>query len=433
MFGNKKKWFLMGAVLSILGSVPAYQAISPAFASTDPDGHGHAHEENEEGHVPGEKDEHGHDHDEKPAANDPHDHSESEEGDEHGHSEEEGHEEGTLKLSPEQLEASGIRTLQVRQGNLSQQVSVPGRIISDADRMAQIVPKVSGVVIEARKNLGDKVQKGEVLALIESREMAEASAEYQGALRALDLARTTFNREKKLWDKKVTAEQDYLTSKNALQEAQIRFDLAKQKMQTLGSSVDAANPSRFHELKSPLDGVVIERDLTLGSFADTSSRAFTVADLSVLWVETAITPNDLSSVKEGQSAVVESGGRQGQGKIIFISPVINADTRSAKAIIELPNPEGLWRSGDYSNVSILTSSQQTGAIIPMEAIQTIEGQTVVFVKTSEGFEKRNVLTGKRGGNSVEITSGLTANEEIAIGNTFVLKAEVGKSEAEHAH
>lgn len=432
---KKKKWMLTAAVLAVLAGVPAYHAISPSFAAPDKDGHGHEHEEGEEEHASGQKDEHGHEHDEKPAANDPHDHASPKEGgDGHGHEEGgEEHEEGAIKLLPEQLEASGINVVPVRQGSLSHQVNVPGRIMADADRMAQIVPKVSGIVVEARKNLGDKVEKGEVLALIESREMAEASAEYQASIRAAELARTTFNREKSLWEKKVTAEQDYLSAKNASQEAQIRLDLAKQKMQALGGDSENGTASRYHELKSPLDGLVVERELTLGAFADTSSRAFTVADLSVLWVEISIAPNDLPRVKEGQEAIIESAGKQGEGKLIFVSPVINPDTRSAKAIIELENPDGQWRSGDYSNVSIITSTQQSGMTIPLEAIQMIEGKPVVFVRTEEGFERREIVSGKKDGKNVEISSGLKPGEQVAIGNTFVLKAEAGKSEAEHAH
>lgn len=371
------------------------------------------------------------------AAEDDHGHATEEKGDDHGHDEdehshgEEGHDEGTLKLSPEQMKASGVQTTLVREGSLSHQVNVPGRIVADADRMAQIVPKVSGVVTEARKNLGDTVKKGEVLALIESREMAEAAAEYQAAARSAELARTTHNREKTLWEKKVTAEQDYLTAKNAWQEAQIRLDLARQKIETLGGTNGKA--SRYHELKSPLDGLVVERELTLGEFVDTSHKAFMVADLSVLWVETAIAPDDLPKVKEGQAAIVSGGGKQGEGKLIFVSPVINPDTRSAKAIIELNNADGAWRSGNYANAAIVTDTQGAGLIVPLQAVQTIEGKPVVFVKTGEGFEKRDIALGKKDSENAEIAQGLVPGEEVAIGNTFVLKAEAGKSEAEHSH
>lgn len=428
---KKKKWMLAGAVIALLVGVPAYQLISPSFAAADKEGHPHAHEEDEAKHVPGQKDEDGHDHPAEPAQNDPHDHGAAE-GGEAGEGEGHGEEEA-LTLTPEQLQVAGVQTATVKQGDLSHEVTVPGRIIADADRLAQIVPKVSGVVVEARKNLGDSVKKGDVLALIESPDMAAASAEFQAAGRSAELARTTYRREETLWKKKVTAEQDYLTAKNAWQEAQIRLDLAKQKMQTLGGSSEKGKPSRYHELKSPLDGLVIERNLMLGEFVDTSRNAFTVADLSVLWVETAIAPNDLPSVKEGQDVVIDGSGKQGKGKLIFVSPAINPDTRSAKAIVELENSNGTWRSGDYANASIITGTQEAGLVIPKVAIQTVEGKPTVFVKTAKGFERRVITPGKSDAQQTEVSEGLEVGEEIAVGNTFILKAEAGKAEAEHSH
>lgn len=420
-----KPILLLGtAIIALTGVIAWKEVIKPAIAASEEHGDEHGHQEGEEAHD-AEKEEHGHGHE---AAEKPH-----EEGhDEHG-GEEGGHDEGGLKLSPEQLTASGVQVVQVKQGSLSHEVSVPGRIVADADRMAQIVPKVSGIVIEARKNLGDTVKKGEVMALIESREMAEAVAEYQAASRSVELARTTHNREKTLWEKKVTAEQDYLTAKNEWQEAQINADLAKQKLETLGYTGGKATPSRYHELKSPLDGLVVERELTLGEAVDTSHKAFTVADLSVLWVETAIAPDDLPFVKEGQEAIIQGADIKDRGKLIFVSPVISPDTRSAKAIIELPNAEGKWRSGDYATALIVTAMQEAGVVVPKDALQTIEGKSYVFVKTAEGFEKREVSTGKTDSQHIEIISGLKSGEQIAIGNTFTLKAEAGKAEAEHAH
>ncbi len=420
---NIKSILLIGAgIMAISGAFAWHEIVKPSLAATAEHGDGHGHEEGEESHD-AKKEEHGHGHKKEEKGHD--DHGEGEEAEEH--------EEGGLKLTPEQLSASGVKIFEVKKGSLSHEVSVPGRIISDADRIAQIVPKVSGVVIEASKNLGDTVKKGEVMALIESREMAEAVAEHQAASRAVELAKTTYNREKTLWEKKVTAEQDYLAAKNEWHEAQINVDLTKQKLETLGHTSGKGTPSRYHELKSPLDGVVIERELTLGEAVDTSHKAFTVADLSVLWVETAIAPDDLPFVKEGQEAIVQGADRKDTGKLIFVSPVIHPDTRSAKAIIELANPEGKWRSGDYATALIVTDTQEVGVVVPNEAIQTMEGKPHVFVKTPDGFEKREVSAGKSDSQHVEILSGLQFGENVAIGNTFTLKAEAGKSEAEHAH
>lgn len=409
------------AVVALSGGVVSWNyVISPSLAA-ESHGDSHDHEEGEEKHDEGKEEQHGHGHE-----------------DEHGHGggKEEGeHAEGVIPLSAEQIAAAGIKVAAVGPGKLAREVSVPGKVVAAADRMAQIVPKVGGTVTEARKNLGDTVEKGEILALIESREMAESVADYLAAKRAEELARTTFNREKGLWDKKITAEQDYLTAKNSHQEAKIKLDLAKQKLQALGhdGEVSSNGNSRFHELRSPLPGRVIARELTLGEYVDTTHSAFTVADLSVVWVESAIAPGDLPFVKEGLMANVAGSGGKSEGKLIFVSPAIDPETRSAKAIIELDNAESKWRPGEFANAAIATSAQDTDFIVPKDAIQTIEGKAVVFVLNDKGFEKRDVATGREDSRHVEILSGVSFGEPVAVSNTFTLKAELGKSEAEHEH
>lgn len=356
---------------------------------------------------------------------------------EHGHEEDGGHEEeeGHISLTTAQIKAAGINVTTIGAGTLSREVRVPGKIIAAADRMAQIVPKVGGIVTEARKNLGDAVEKGDVIALIESREMAEAVAEQLAAKRAEELARTTFNREKGLWSKKITAEQDYLNAKNVHQESVIRLDLAKQKLQALGHAgdIDPKGNARFHELKSPLSGRVIGRELTLGEYVDSTHAAYTVADLSVVWVETAIAPVDLSVVQEGQIANITNGPVSATGKLIFVSPVIDPETRSAKAIIELDNADGAWRPGTFVNADISTSTQDAALRIPKDSVQAIDGKSVVFVQNTDGFEPREVRVGRADSQHIEILSGVRPGESIATSNTFTLKAELGKSEAEHEH
>ncbi|MES2729007.1 MAG: efflux RND transporter periplasmic adaptor subunit [Pseudomonadota bacterium] len=399
---HKTALYLSAAALS-LGGLAYYQYI-PVVQAADVHGHQHGHEENETAHSA-----------EKAA--------------------EEAHSDGEITLSPEQIKAAGVEVQAVGGGTLSKEVTVPGKIVTAADRMAKIVPKVSGIVTDAKKNLGDTVAKGDVMAVIESREMAEAVAEYQAAKRALELTGTTFKREKGLWEKKITAEQDYLSARNANQEAQIKRDLAKQKLQALGQSGGGATDKlRFYDVKAPMAGRVIARDLTLGQHVDTTHTAFEIADLSVVWVETAIAPGDLAYVREGQEATISgSDNHTDTGKLIFVSPVIDPETRTAKAIIQLDNQDSHWRAGDFATAAIATSAQDAGLIVPKDAIQSADGKNIVFVRNDHGFERRDVTIGNEDSGAVEIVSGLSDGESIAISNTFTLKAELGKSEAEHSH
>lgn len=388
-------------------------------------------------HAHGGEDDHDHAHGEArsdtPAA--PQQAGDNDHGHAHGDEDEEDeHAEGSIDLTPAQIAAAGIQTAAAQKGTLAQGISTPGKIIPAADRMAEIVPKLGGIVTEVRKNLGDTVQKGETLALIESREMAETLADFQAAKRAEELARTTFNREKNLWDKKITAEQDYLSARNAHQESRIRLEAAKQKLQAIGyDEKTSGTEARFLALTSPIAGRIIDRALTLGAYVDSPQAVFTVADLGVVWVETALPPGNLGFFKEGQEAVISSGNHEARGKLIFISPAISADTRTAKALIELGNAGGLWRPGAFVTALITSPAAETMLLVPKSALQTIEGQAAVFIRTAHGFEKRAVMTGQQDSRQVEIISGLQEGEEIAITGTFTLKAELGKSEAEHAH
>lgn len=369
-------------------------------------------------------------------AGDDHGHGHEEAG-EHGHDGDEDHAEGVIRLTPAQIDAAGITVAPVSAETITGSMTVPGRIVPDETRMAQVTPKIAGTVTSVKKNLGDSVEKGETLAEIESREMADAAAEYRAAVQSEEITRTILNRERTLWERKITAQQDYLDARNAHQEASIRTELARQKLRTLGHD-DASlkrGVSRFHILNAPIAGRIIEREITPGAFADTGTPAFTVADLSVVWANIALPPDAMGTVREGQSARITGGAGETGGTVIFISPAVDTDTGAAKAIIEIPNPDGLWRPGLFISASIVAGDEKTdaGLSVPKSAIQTVEGKPSLFVRTDEGFEIRPVTTGRDDGTRVEIISGVKQGEPVAVTNSFTLKAELGKAEAEHSH
>ena len=374
-------------------------------------------------------------------------HEEGEKGDHgesagHAHDEKESGGEGLIKLSEAQILAAEINLAPVAVGKLAKEIAVPGRIAINANAQAKIVPRLSGTVARIEKLLGEQVNAGDLLAVIESREMADAKADYLASLRAEELARSIFEREERLWKQKVTAEQDYLTAKNAQQGALIKLDVAHQKLHTIGLSDEeiTALPKlsdeaqyRSYEIRSPIAGSVTSRDVVLGQTVGTDKDIFTIAEISKVWVEMAIAPGDLGFAREGQDVRVEAGSQIGIGKIIALSPIIDPETRSAKAIAELDNAGSVWKLGDYVNARLLAADEDARLIVPNAAIQTVEGKKVVFVSGKEGFRVRPITTGREDSNNVEVISGVSAGEEIATSNTFTLKAELGKSEAEHEH
>jgi len=350
--------------------------------------------------------------------------------------------EGFVKLSAAQVRAAGIETAPVAGGKLIKETVVPGRITINADKQAKIVPRLSGAVVKINRRLGEAVAENEVLAVLESREMADGKAEFLAARRAEELAKSVFDRNQQLWRDKIVAEKDLIASRNAHQHALIKLDLAHQRLHTmgLGEGEIAALPSvadeasfRFYEIRSPIAGRVTARNLLLGQAVATDKEIFTVAELSTVWIEMAVAPGDLPLAKEGQRVWVRSAGREIAATVIALSPVIDPDTRSAKAIAEIDNTSGAWNLGDFVSARLVTGEHEVNLLVPREAIQRIKGKNAVFVSARGGFTVRPVITGREDSRSVEILDGLDFAEMIAVANTFTLKAELGKAEAEHQH
>jgi cobalt-zinc-cadmium efflux system membrane fusion protein len=362
----------------------------------------------------------------------------------HGHTDEHGHqEENIVPLTSDQIKDLGIQTTIAGPGELSVTISTRGKIILHPDRLSHILPKISGVAKEARKNIGDRVKEGEVLAILESREMADIKASYLAAKEKESLTFSLLEREKRLHEKKVSAEQDYINAKSVYAEAKISLQLAKQKLRAFGIDDDEIkglsnenDPDlRIYAIRSPMDGIVIARHINKGEFIENTVTIYEIADLSTVWIEIGIYPKDLVRVKEGQMIDISLpvDRKIAKAKIIYLSPIIQDETITAKAVAELKNPNGEWRPGSFVKVDIATEDVFAPIVISKEAIQEIDGKEFIFVRIPEGFEKRQAQIGVSDHENVEILSGLSSGEEYASSKTFLLKADLGKKEAEHEH
>lgn len=396
-------------------SVPALAVKSDAVAHED---------EKESGHDQNGSGEHGHDHD-------------------HGsHGKEGTEQEGLVKLTLAQIAASGIDVSAVTSGTLVKEIAAPGRIAVNANTHAKITPKLPGTVAKIMVQVGDEVKEDQLLATLESREIADAKSEFLAAKRIEELTKSVLVREQRLWKQKVTAKQDYLTAGSAHKEAVIKLDLAHQKLHAIGLSeneIGALSGSsdesghRFYELRAPMAGRVVARDLVVGQVVTTDKEVFATADLSNVWVEIAVAPSDLAFAKVGQEVRVESGGRTGVAKVVFVSPTIDAETRSAKVVAQLTNTDDAWHLGDYVNAHLVSGGLDAALVVRRDAIQNVGGEKAVFVEEAGGFRVRRITTGREDATNVEILSGLEPGEVIATKNTFTLKSELGKAEAEHEH
>ncbi|MGC1860965.1 MAG: efflux RND transporter periplasmic adaptor subunit [Methylocystis sp.] len=347
---------------------------------------------------------------------------------------------GQIKLSDEQIAAANIEIAAAASGALARRVTVPALVTPDPDRVARVAAKVAGTVAELRKKLGDPVLKGEVVAVIDSREVADAKSEFLAAAVNYDLQNTLFAREKGLFEKKITAEQIFLKAKTNFAEAKLRLDLARQKLASLDLSESeisalAQQPMsalRRKDIHAPISGRVIERLVSLGQPVGGEGQAkelYVLADLSVVEADLAIPVADLPLVREKQSvSLATPEGRDVDGAVVFVNAMLTPETRTGHAIASFENAEHLLRPGSLLNAKIALSKTPVAVKVPRAAVQMVNNDATVFVRTAEGFMKRKVETGESDDDSVEIRSGLAASELIATTNTFVLKAEAGKAD-----
>ena len=343
--------------------------------------------------------------------------------------------EARVTLSDQQVKQNGIEVLTAGPTRIESALQLIGEIRFNQDRQVIVVPRLTGVVESVAANAGDQVKKGEVLAVISSPALADQRSELLAAQKRLALARTTFEREKTLWEDKISAEQDYLQAQTAMQEAEIAAQSAQQKLASFGGELRGNGNLTRYEIRAPMSGVVVEKNLSLGETVKEDATIFVVADLSMVWAEMTVYAKDLNTVKVGQKATVKATAFESQsnGTVSYVGSLVGEQTRAAKARIVLPNPQGIWRPGLPVSIELVSGEVEVPVAVSAEAIQTVRDWTVVFGRYGENFEARPVELGRSDGKFTEVITGLNAGEQYAAKNSFLIKADVGKSGASHDH
>lgn len=270
----------------------------------------------------------------------------------------------SVEWTDELLHESSIVLKSTGPGEISIGLELFGKIVSYEPNVAHIIPRFPGIVREARKHLGENVNKGDVLAVIESNQ--------------------------------------------------------------------SLSP---YEVKSPITGVVAKRHSTVGEYASEKTDIFVVADLSKVWGEFYVFSDDFGKIDLGAQVTIETKPLTGPilSIVSFISKIVDEHTQSMFIRTILENPTGLLYPGAFASALVELETVTADLVVDRTALQRVEGRNVVFVWKDDTFEPRLVVTGKRDKQVVTILSGLKTGEKYAAGNTFLIKAEIGKLGAKHAH
>lgn len=342
-----------------------------------------------------------------------------------------------IRLTPEQIKLLGLKTEPAKRMPLVVELALNGEVSANLDRTAQVLPRTPGVVREIRKALGDRVHANEPVAVIESRESAEAEAAYLAAVSKAQLAEQQRDREEALYKKKITAEQDYLTAKQNAEVANIELRAAKQKLALLGldpkqttQSAGGAVPVRVPVL-APFEGTLIERRVAVGDQVTDQTALFRIANLDTVWVLANVFEKDIARVRVGQAATVTLRSypdRAFEGQVTWVSEVLDEKTRTLKVRVELANRERILKPGSFARVLLRTLGDQNTIVVPAAAVQRQKSESIVFVDAGAGlYKRREIKVGARSPDAVEIADGLQAGEMVVTNGSFMLKSELEKS------
>lgn len=332
-----------------------------------------------------------------------------------------------LALTQEAIAAANIGVETVNSGGLSSEIVTQAQVVARPDGQAALTARAAGSVLRIYKRLGDPVRAGEPLALIESREAGQMAADRTTALARARVAQANLAREKSLMDQGVSARVDY-------EQAQAEAAAAQAEVSRAQSAATAARiTSDGHGVivASPIAGRVTASSASLGAYVQPETELFRVSDPSRVQVEAAIAASDMARVAAGDRAVIDMpDGRSLEGRVRSVTPALDAETRAATAVLDVPG--GDWQPGLSVKARLFPHGSGTSSaiVVPEDAVQTVNGGDVVFVRTGEGFKAVPVTVGQRSAGRAEIIAGLTAGQSIATRNAFYLKAELGKGAGE---
>lgn len=302
------------------------------------------------------------------------------------------------------------------------------RVTFDDRQVAVIGPPVQGRVASVSVVVGDAVARGALLATLHAPDIAAASAQIAQARTARALAERNAQRAQMLQQQGAGSDADRLAAEAAVMQSRAE----EQRAIAALSAIGGARGSSDYELRSPIAGIVVERNVAVGTevHTDQDRPVIIVADLSTVWVEADVHEQDLARIHPGDPATVEVvafPGRRFEGRIGYVSNTVDPQTRVAHARIELPNADLALRPGMFA--SVRTSGPPDGVTeVPTSAVLARRDQFFVFVRNDDGtYTQREVLPGEQRGMHVAILSGLRPGEPVVTEGAILLDAEANEA------
>ncbi len=341
--------------------------------------------------------------------------------------------------SPTIARTAGLAYTQVTSAPLSRVVERNAEVAYNANRYARLSSRAPGIIIEVRKDLGDTVEKGEVIAIVDSIELGSAKADLLQAHELHRLWKLNADREEALLTRGAGTERDLLESQTRLTEARIGVSRAEQRLRNLGLSAEQIeavvagdDTSSMLEVTAPFNALIVERTAVIGEMTGAAQPIFAIADTTAMWAMVDLNESDLGVVTKGVELLLSIDGVARQsfpGRLTWISTELDHKTRTIRARAEFENPDGLLKANMFGRVNIQAGQNRQAVTIPKAAVQWEGCCNVAFVKVDDDathFMPVRLTLGFDAGDRYEVIAGLTGGETIVTRGSFILKNELLK-------
>lgn len=334
----------------------------------------------------------------------------------------------SIEIEPTALTTMGIVVDTASAGDLGAEIQAPAIVREAANSQAIVTTHVAGTLTRIEKRLGDSVTAGAVLARLQSSQAAQIAAEQAAAEARASAAAAALKREQSLFEQRVTPRQDL----ELAQAAAVAAEAEAARARTAAAAAHVTADGQSMAVVSPIAGRITAAPAQLGAFVDPETELFRVSDPRFVVVEASVSAQDAGQIRSGDAArVTTSQGSALIAKVESITPSVDEQTRSATVLLSLDGRQRSLVPGEVATVRIMTRRGETkGVVLAEEAVQMLEGRTVVFVQTDKGFRVQPVTVSSRGGGEVLVVAGLDVGQKVATRNAFLLKAELNKNAGE---
>ena len=340
----------------------------------------------------------------------------------------EGHGEKEIHMNKKAIEELGIRLLKVKKEPSGKLIRMPAEVMENPLLSSTIYSPVEGLVRKLYVKEGDRVRKGQALAEVYSPELADLIGEIEMARVRLDTARKIYERDKELYEQKVIQYTRFYTSQMEFERARGELRALERRLRSFGEVKD------YHlVLRSPMDGYVVRQEVIQGDSVGPDRKLFDIHSHEIMWVYGWTDERSARELKPRMRAKIKKDGLEIPCLIDFIGHEVDRQTRRVSVRCIAKNREHLLKPGMFLTLEVMAGKEKA-IVIPRRAIQNIEGEKIVFVRTKDGFEPREIETGREFDGLVVVKRGLKEGEEIAISGTVFLKTKLtGVEEGGHAH